>query len=183
MRCREINVTAFDINGLVRQIASLSIPTAEEKRPKTIFRLSPGIPPARTDSNMLEQVLLNIYNNAVAAVGKSNGVIITETSFDGIYVRILIKDNGAGIAPSDLLKIFNPFFTTKPAGKGTGLGLSICRQLIERLHGRIGVESEFGRYTKFTITIPIDVSLIEHKGEKEDAKNGESKDSVASCRR
>jgi signal transduction histidine kinase len=70
-------------------------------------------------------------------------------------VLVSISDTGKGIAPEDLERIFEPFYTTKPVGKGTGLGLSLAWGIVERHHGRIEVESEVGRGTTFTVTLPI----------------------------
>ena len=67
---------------------------------------------------------------------------------------IVISDTGCGIPADHLRKIFDPFFTTKPPGKGTGLGLSICHGIIQRLGGRIAVDSAVGQGTTFTITLP-----------------------------
>jgi signal transduction histidine kinase len=69
-------------------------------------------------------------------------------------VDIVISDSGCGIPEAHLRKIFDPFFTTKPAGRGTGLGLSICHGIIQRLGGRVTVESQVGQGTEFTITLP-----------------------------
>jgi len=69
-------------------------------------------------------------------------------------VSIRVKDNGAGIQPENLKKVFTPFFTTKPVGKGTGLGLAVCYGIIRNMHGDMNVDSETGRGTVFTISLP-----------------------------
>ena len=71
-------------------------------------------------------------------------------------VNIGIADSGSGIAPENLAKIFDPFFTTKAVGKGTGLGLSICYSIIQRLGGDIGLESEVGKGTEFSLFLPLE---------------------------
>jgi two-component system NtrC family sensor kinase len=73
----------------------------------------------------------------------------------GNSVIIKVIDNGKGIAPENLKKIFDPFFTTKPVGQGTGLGLSIAYKIIEKHGGKIEVQSQVGRGTEFTITLPV----------------------------
>ena len=175
-RNREVTLSTCDLVQLVRQAMHFVSHRFENKKIE-MARSFPDDPIAvRTDQGMLEQVLLNIYNNAVDAIEKS-GVIKTEiTSRDGL-VSIRISDSGSGISQENLPKIFHPFFTTRPVGKGTGLGLSICHQLAERLRGKILVESQPGHGSVFTIVIPEDFSSAEFaKGKGED---GEAEDTLA----
>jgi PAS domain S-box-containing protein len=102
----------------------------------------------------LNQVFLNILNNARQAIDGKGTISIT-TSQVGEEVHVEIGDSGTGIAPEHLEKIFEPTFTTKIAGEGTGLGLSICRQIVEEHKGRIEVESEVGQGTMFRVVIPL----------------------------
>ena len=82
-------------------------------------------------------------------------LLIAATKSLGKAVEIRIRDNGTGIPPEVMEKIFNPFFTTKPAGEGTGLGLSMSHDIIVKQHGgRIDVETSPGRFTEFTIVLP-----------------------------
>jgi two-component system, NtrC family, sensor kinase len=114
------------------------------------------LPRVTTDSAQLQQVFLNIINNAIDAVGKG-GSIDLRTSYDGGNrgsIVIEISDNGPGIPKEVLGKIFDPFFTTKSAQDGTGLGLSISYSIIEKLGGKITVASEEGKGTTFTIYVP-----------------------------
>jgi signal transduction histidine kinase len=102
----------------------------------------------------LNQVFINLLANACDAIADS-GVVRIETQRAGDRVRISIRDDGSGIAGSDLDRLFDPFYTTKPQGKGTGLGLSITHGIVEDHAGRIDVESEVGTGTTFTIWLPI----------------------------
>jgi PAS domain S-box-containing protein len=103
----------------------------------------------------LNQVILNLLLNSTQAIeNRGNITIETETITD--YVVIKITDDGKGISPDDLQKIFTPFFTTKPPGKGTGLGLSISYGIIQKHNGLIEVQSEVGKGTTFTIKLPIE---------------------------
>lgn len=116
-----------------------------------------NLPEITTDSNQLQQVFLNIIDNAIDAVGQS-GKISVKTSLapdSAKEIRVRIEDNGPGIPKEVLARIFDPFFTTKRPDEGTGLGLSISYSIIEKLRGNIAVESEEGRGTTFTITLPI----------------------------
>jgi two-component system NtrC family sensor kinase len=114
------------------------------------------LPSTISDSSQLQQVFLNILNNAIDAIGK-DGMISVRTSYGSREkeISISISDNGQGIANEVLDRIFDPFFTTKEVGSGTGLGLSISYTIMEKLGGRIMVASEVGKGSTFTIYIPV----------------------------
>jgi two-component system NtrC family sensor kinase len=108
----------------------------------------------------LNQVFMNIFNNAIQAISEKNtpghqGLIIVKTEPFGDHIQIRIKDNGVGISPKNLTKLFEPFFTTKPVGMGTGLGLSIVYGIIKSHKGEIKIESEEGKGAEFIITLPV----------------------------
>jgi two-component system NtrC family sensor kinase len=113
------------------------------------------LPELLTDGNQLEQVVLNIINNAVDAIGDKSGKITIATSRDNKKVRVAMTDTGHGMNRNQLDQIFVPFFTTKEVGKGTGLGLSVSYGIMKNLGGDIEVESELGRGTTFTLVLPI----------------------------
>lgn len=179
-RRHELSVSSVNINQIVLQSIGYIERQIRGKRIEIRRDFDGSLPIVRTDASVLEQVLLNLYGNAVDAVSGS-GAIITRTSHEGGVVKITVQDTGEGIPKDDLPKIFEPFYTTKPVGKGTGLGLSICQHLLERLQGRIDVESQPGHGTAFTITIPVNISTLEN-GEKGKSEHGESKNQVTSCR-
>jgi two-component system NtrC family sensor kinase len=117
------------------------------------------IPPVHGDPGQLQQVLLNLLNNAIDAIidahGSEGGELMVQARADeNGKVVISVKDNGVGISPENLKKIFTPFFTTKPVGKGTGLGLSVCYGIIDSMGGVMAVSSEKGEGTTFTIRLP-----------------------------
>ncbi len=114
------------------------------------------LPQTMSDTSQLQQVFLNILNNAIDAVGKDGAIFVT-TQYRPIEkeVVVIIQDNGPGIPNELLTRIFDPFFTTKEVGSGTGLGLSISYSIMEKLGGRIMVASEIGQGTAFTIYLPI----------------------------
>jgi signal transduction histidine kinase len=104
----------------------------------------------------LNQVFMNLLTNAAQALGdKGQGgtIEITTAHRDG-RVEVRIHDDGPGIKPEVLPRIFDPFFTTKDVGQGSGLGLSIVHGILERNGGTIAVDSEVGRGTTFTVTLP-----------------------------
>ncbi len=115
------------------------------------------VPPFACYPGQLNQVFLNILINAKQAIGDKEGEIRIGTFKKDETVFIEISDDGAGIEPENLAKLFDPGYTTKGVGVGTGLGLSICYQIIEMHEGRIAVESEPGRGTTFRIEIPSDL--------------------------
>jgi two-component system, NtrC family, sensor kinase len=108
----------------------------------------------------LNQVFMNILSNAIDVLMEQKNdwekqINIETNKLNDDYIQVGIKDNGAGIPPEIMNKLFNPFFTTKPVGKGTGLGLSICYQIIEQHKGKIQVNSELGKGTEFLIILPL----------------------------
>lgn len=117
--------------------------------------LAPDLPPASGDSHQLQQVMLNILNNAVDAVLERGGrgeIWIETRAADG-KLTVEITDSGAGV--TDPLRVFDPFFTTKAVGKGTGLGLSICYGIIKEHGGEIRVRNVPPRGACFTVTLPV----------------------------
>ncbi len=105
--------------------------------------------------SQINQVFLNLLTNAAQAMGAGQGVITLTTRTDGDGVAVEIADNGTGIAPDVLPKIFDPFFSTKDVGKGTGLGLSISYKIVQQHGGRIDVASKIGAGTTFTVWLPL----------------------------
>lgn len=104
--------------------------------------------------DQIKQVLLNILNNAGDALGEAGGTITVGTEVLDREVAFYVKDTGVGIKSEDMDHIFEPFFTTKPEVKGTGLGLSVSYGIVKRHGGRIGVRSEVGRGSTFTVFLP-----------------------------
>lgn len=114
-----------------------------------------NVPVMTSDLSQIQQVVLNLLNNAIDAIGH-DGTITVSTRYHQKTdeIEIALADTGPGIPESDLNKIFDPFFTTKEVGKGTGLGLSISYSIIEKLGGKIRVQSKIGEGTVFTILLP-----------------------------
>ena len=118
--------------------------------------LEKGLRPVYADPNQIQQVLLNLINNAQDAVlaGPNGRKIRIRTQGSGAQVSIRIEDSGHGISKEDLKKVFDPFFTTKPVGKGTGLGLSISYGIVREHGGNIEIQSQVGVGTQVAITLP-----------------------------
>lgn len=122
-------------------------------------QVAENTPMIHVDPSQLQQVLLNLFNNAVDAIverhGSQGGELAIEVGPDeNGRVKVSVKDNGIGISPENLKKVFTPFFTTKPVGQGTGLGLSVCYGIVDGMGGVMEVESEKGVGTTFTIRLP-----------------------------
>ena len=113
----------------------------------------PRMPIILSDMAQLEQVFINIIDNALDAIGK-NGTVEIKTEAGGDTVKIFFTDNGPGMDEKTRARIFDPFFTTKKVGEGTGLGLAICYSILEKLGGHIDVRSQLGKGTTFCITLP-----------------------------
>jgi signal transduction histidine kinase len=116
-------------------------------------KIDPNVGELVTDPGLLRQIVVNLLSNALDAVDRKGRVVVTAKSL-GDDVLITVSDTGHGIAPDDLRRIFEPFYTTKGRGKGTGLGLAICRQLTAALGGTISVESKPGAGSTFAIKLP-----------------------------
>jgi len=143
----------LDINEAIRQTMTLICSQKEFGKVAIEEHLGDAVPPVCGDKNQLQQVFLNLSLNACEAMPDGGTLSIT-TSAGEENVIITVSDTGCGIKKEDLDKIFDPFFTTKPVGKGTGLGLSVSYGTIQQHGGSIEVESQEGKGTTFTITLP-----------------------------
>jgi signal transduction histidine kinase len=115
------------------------------------------VPSITCSPSQVNQVLLNLINNSAQAIDKPRGLITVTTRPLGTNaVAIDVEDNGKGIAPDALPKIFDPFYTTKEVGKGTGLGLAIAYKIVSQHGGKIDVRSTQGVGTTVTVTLPVE---------------------------
>jgi two-component system NtrC family sensor kinase len=143
------------LNELIKEVVGLSQRTSRYRNVKIETELSPDIPPITASPSEVQQVLLNLINNAIDAIGKDGGMVKINTRMDNKSVIIDVSDTGSGIPEAHIQRIFDPFFTTKPVGKGTGLGLSICYGIIDRMGGTISVNSAVGKGTTFHVQLPV----------------------------
>ncbi len=118
--------------------------------------IAPDLPPVRGDSYQLEQVLDNLLHNAVQALAQtpSTPQVRISVAPHGERVRLVVSDNGPGIAPEHRSRIFDPFFTTKEVGQGTGLGLSLVYAIVDQHGGTVQVESQPGQGATFIVELP-----------------------------
>ena len=142
-----------DINKTIE--STLNIVWNELKYKATVKKEYGDVPAVRCNAGQLSQVFMNILVNASHAIQES-GTIAVKTWHDDVNVYVSISDTGTGIPKDHLDRIFEPFFTTKDVGKGTGLGLSIVYDIMKKHNGQIGVKSEVGKGSTFTLTIPAE---------------------------
>ncbi len=149
----------LNINDIIKKV--LDIRTYEHRlnNIEVMNQMATDLPDIIGDYFQIQQVILNIIINAEYFMKESHdhGILNIRTEKTGSSIKISITDNGPGIPRENLVRIFNPFFTTKPIGKGTGLGLSICYGIISEHNGHIHAESELGKGTTFVIELPISI--------------------------
>lgn len=145
--------TIIDLNALVRETISRIERETVPAGVAILLELEEHLPPACASPTAVREVLINLVDNAVAAIAESGSVTIS-TRTAGDQIEIVVEDDGSGIAPEDLPRIFDPFYTTKSDRGGTGLGLVICRCLVSAHGGTIDVSSQLGRGTCFCVRFP-----------------------------
>ncbi|HUV49985.1 MAG TPA: ATP-binding protein [Anaerolineae bacterium] len=142
-----------DINSVLDETHDFLNKKAMFQNIALMKEFQPDLPSIVTDGAQLQQVFINIVNNAIDAINKDGVIRLITKGQDG-GVLVSIADTGHGMTEKIQKKIFDPFFTTKPVGKGTGLGLSTSYSIVEKLGGRLTVESKVGAGTTFHITLP-----------------------------
>ena len=153
-RSPDANVRDVSLVDLAAEVVELTSQTAYH-REVSVAIVSESDVPLRlsTDPYQLRQVLLNLVTNAIQAVPKGGDVALVLSGNDQV-VSIAVEDNGPGIPKENIERVFEPFFTTKPEGQGTGLGLAVSRGIIERLGGRIEIDSKQGEGCTFRVVVP-----------------------------
>ena len=169
---------SVDINAVVEESLNLAYHGARAEKEGFNITLRRSFDPAAGEVDLYPQeitrVLLNLISNGFYAATKRKGqanndsyeptlTAATKNLGDGVEIRI--RDNGTGIPAEVKDKMFNPFFTTKPAGEGTGLGLSISHDIVVKQHaGSIAVDTEPGQFTEFRIVLPRNAAAVAKSG-------------------
>ncbi|MBU1397850.1 MAG: response regulator [Proteobacteria bacterium] len=154
-RHMDVKIQMVDIGQVIGDVLGFLSKEAEYRSIAISVNVPGDIPQFESDRGKLQQVFLNIVNNAFAAV-KDGGKFDITVKYEGAdLISVTFTDDGCGISESDLNRIYEPFFSTKTRQGGTGLGLSITYGLVQELGGSIGVQSEVGRGTRFVVTIPL----------------------------
>jgi two-component system NtrC family sensor kinase len=162
-RKKEVKHTILDPGTVIPEILKLVENSARTSGVDITTHIEENVPDFMGDPGRFQQVLLNLVNNAIHAVTSQHGANGGKIEISAAQTRnhegrtmvdIQVKDNGCGIQPEHLDKIFSPFFTTKAVGRGTGLGLSVCFGIIESFGGSMSVDSRPGEGTVFSIQLP-----------------------------
>jgi two-component system NtrC family sensor kinase len=185
-RCKEITykllsfarktdptVKEVRLNEVVDEVIGLTSQKTRYANVHIETELGPDLPVINASASEIQQVLLNLVNNAIDAIERPGGTVTVSTRTLGEEVLLEVRDTGKGIPEANLERIFDPFFTTKPVGQGTGLGLSICYGIIEKMGGRITVESEIDKGTTFSVFFPKEAP-VPVGGGASDAEKDES---------
>ncbi|MDZ7698011.1 MAG: ATP-binding protein [Deltaproteobacteria bacterium] len=170
-RCKEIThkllsfarktdsrIQEVHLNELIEELIALSEQRAKFSNVTINADLSQNLPTLRISQTEIQQVLLNLINNALDAMEKKGTKLNISSRLEQNFIVIEVEDDGPGIPESNITRIFDPFFTTKPVGKGTGLGLAICYGIIKKMGGDIEVRSTVDEKTMFRVKIPVQES-------------------------
>ena len=153
-RKTDTQLQSVQINEIIEEVVAIS-DKASYTGISINTDLDKTVPPIYGSQTELQQVLLNLINNALYAMKKKGGKIDITTRLKGQHVLVVVEDDGQGIPKVNLDRIFDPFFTTKPVGEGNGLGLSICFGIIQKMGGEIDVHSIVDEGTRFDIRFPL----------------------------
>jgi len=147
---------SVDLAETVNEVLGFMGKEAEYRSIDVIVNVAEDPLKITTNKGRLQQILLNVVNNAFAAVDDGGRIEIFVDRYDEGSIEIRVADNGCGMTEDQRRRIFEPFFTTRSRSGGVGLGLSITYSLVSELGGAIAVESEVGKGTTFTIRLPIE---------------------------
>ncbi len=154
-RSSDVSVQKINIGEIIQEVLGFINEAAAHKSIDISMDLDEKIQPIETDKGKLQQILLNLFSNALAALEEEGYLKISVILQDEDHICIKVADNGCGISEKDLGRIFEPFFTTKSNKGGTGLGLAITYGLVQEIGGSISVNSEIGIGTEFTLVFPL----------------------------
>ncbi|MEH4912400.1 two-component system sensor histidine kinase ZraS [Klebsiella pneumoniae] len=159
VRPAHLNYQTVDINALIRHSLQLVSQDAQSRGIALQFTPRPELTTISADPDRLNQVLLNLYLNAMQAIGRDGVIRVTASEADRQRVKIVVTDSGKGMSDEELQAIFTPYFTTK--ADGTGLGLAVVQNIIEQHGGTIRAESQPGAGAIFTLWLPVDAQRRE----------------------
>lgn len=156
---KQPELTRIDVNDVVVRVLSIEEVECQKNNIQVVKNLDPGLICIDGYVGEIDQVILNLFNNAIDAMSEG-GILSISTRLLKDVVEMQVGDTGRGIPTKDIGKIFEPFFTTKLKQHGMGLGLSIVSQVVRKYGGAISVKSEEGRGSEFTVRLPVSNSAI-----------------------
>ncbi|WP_300157288.1 PAS domain-containing sensor histidine kinase [Solidesulfovibrio sp.] len=151
----EVHIEAVNLRKVAEEVLSFLTKEAEYRRISVDVAADPAVPDIESDRGKIQQILLNLVNNAFQAMDDGGSLRLRVFRPDPESVAVAVADNGCGIPAADVKRIFEPFFSTKKKKGGTGLGLSITYGLVQELGGTLAVDSELGHGSTFTVTFPL----------------------------
>ena len=154
-RHMDVSIKDISVQELMEEVLGFMGKEAEYRGIDIEVAIPDDLPTLHTDRGKLQQIFLNIINNAFAAMADGGRLTITAKRENAETVAVAIRDTGCGISQTDLKQIYDPFFSTRTSTGGTGLGLSITYGLVSEIGGRIEVESQLGVGTCFTVKLPL----------------------------
>jgi two-component system NtrC family sensor kinase len=161
-RTSQMNIQSSDLNAIVDRTVRLLAHQLTMNGVELHQDLAAGLPALQCDPGQIEQVLLALMINAIDAMPRGGNLWVTTRALDEAELSFEVRDDGSGIPPEILERIFEPFLTTKESGKGVGLGLAVSHNIVQRHHGRIEVQSEVGKGTRFIVSLPVAGAEIAH---------------------
>jgi two-component system NtrC family sensor kinase len=183
-RCKEIThkllsfarktdsrIVEIPVARMLTEIAYLSSQRAKYSNVEIKTNFEENLPPVPASETEMQQVFLNLVNNALDVMEKTGGIITLGAKQSGNHIIVTVSDNGPGIADANIARVFDPFYTTKPVGKGTGLGLSICYGIINKIGGDINVHSTKGEGATFEIRFPINHASASSKIDSDNSED------------
>lgn len=157
----ELHLDTFSMRKIVEEVAAVIKGMANKKRIALSIEVGPDLESVTLDQHKMKQVLYNLLSNAVKFTDENGTVGVVARRLDQDQMEIQVKDTGIGIKPEDIGRLFTEFEQldsgTARRFQGTGLGLALTRKLAELQGGRVGVESEFGKGSTFTVVLPVEV--------------------------
>jgi two-component system NtrC family sensor kinase len=156
----EVKIVPINLERVIWEVLGFLKKEAEYRNIELEVQVPADMPNIRSDRGKLQQILLNLVNNAFQAMRQGGRLTVRAVRAEPGQVKISVSDNGCGIPEKDLKRIFEPFFTTRGIYEGTGLGLSITYGLVRKLKGTIAVSSVVGEGTTFTVMLPLEIQEV-----------------------
>ena len=151
----EYHLEITDINETIEKALALVQHELIARGVHLEFHPQIEIPPIYASQDHLQSIWLNLLLNALDSIDKQPGEIEIKTKASNKEIQVTVKDNGKGISPENLTRVFEPFYTTKAPGRGTGLGLSVSHRIVKQHEGSIQIQSTVGIGTTFIVTLPV----------------------------